>query len=60
MPPCEQLQIHATGTDPTQPLTYIGAADLGCVDSASAGLFLGKHAPHRFSDLRALYHHAMH
>lgn len=56
MPPWEQLQIHATGTDPTQPLT----ADLGCLDSASAGLFLGKHAPHRFSDLRAPYHHAMH
>jgi hypothetical protein len=59
LPPCQQLQIHATGTDPTQPLTYWGAADLGCVDSGAAGLFTGKHRTPPATGLRAPYHHAM-
>jgi hypothetical protein len=47
-PSCEQLQLHASGTDPTMPLTYFGAADLGCVDSHTAGLsFTGKPMPFR-------------
>ena len=59
LPPCQQLQIHATGTDPTQPLTYWGAADLGCVDSATAGQFTGKTRALRAAGVRAPYHHVM-
>lgn len=58
-PPCQQLQIHATGADPSQPLTCIGAADLGCVDSATAGTFAGKQTAPHLTGVRAPYHHAM-
>jgi len=37
-PPCEQLQLHATGSDPSDPLTFFGAVDFGCVSSQTAGL----------------------
>lgn len=37
-PLCEQLQLHATGSDPNDPLTFFGADDLGCVSSQTAGL----------------------
>jgi hypothetical protein len=58
-PGCEQLQLHATGTDPNQPLTYFGADELGCVDSGTAGLFSGKRPVMRAAGLRAPYHPAM-
>jgi len=58
LPSCQQLQIHATGTNPADPLTYWGATDLGCVDSTTGGLFAGKRTPPR-PGLRGLYHHAM-
>jgi hypothetical protein len=50
IPSCQSLPL--TGT------TTFGAVDLGCVDSATAGFFTGKHrAP--LPGLRAPYHHAM-
>ncbi|HEY5948309.1 MAG TPA: hypothetical protein VIV40_22585 [Kofleriaceae bacterium] len=57
LPPCELLQNgFGTGTNPADPLTYFGAADFGCVDTANAGLsFAGKPHPNRTSDLRPLY-----
>jgi hypothetical protein len=59
-PSCQQLQIHGTGSDPTMPLTYFGAADFACVDSATAGLFTGKRTPPKALGVRALYHPVMH
>ena len=37
LPPCGQLELEATGMDPSNPLTYWGAKDLGCVDSMLGG-----------------------
>jgi len=58
-PTCEQLQLQATGTDPNQPLTYYGAAQFGCVDSATAGHFTGKLPVLRALGVRGAYHHTM-
>jgi hypothetical protein len=52
LPPCQQLQIHGSGS-------ALGAADLGCIDSATAGLFTGKLPSRRITGVRAPYHHAM-
>jgi hypothetical protein len=40
LPNCNMLATagFSTATDPTNPLTYFGAADLGCVDTATAGI----------------------
>lgn len=59
LPACQQLQLQATGTDPSMPLTYYSAVDLGCVDSATAGLFTGKPADARLTGIRAPYPSAM-
>ena len=58
-PTCQELQLQATGTDPNQPLTYYGAADFGCVDSATAGHFTGKLPVPKQLGFRAPYHRAM-
>jgi hypothetical protein len=54
-PACSTLQITKTGNDPTNPTTYFGAKDLGCVDSTTAGNAWGKPAPLRSIGTRALY-----
>jgi hypothetical protein len=52
LPSCQSLPIHgASGS--------LGAADLGCIDSATAGLFTGKLPAPRVTGVRAPYHHAM-
>jgi len=53
-PPCEQLQVHGTGSNPADPLTYFGAVDFGCVSSQTAGLAFGG-KPRAMAPLRAAY-----
>jgi hypothetical protein len=62
LPTCQQLQDgFGSGTDPSMPNTYFGAADLGCVDTTHAGLpFQGKtsvivHKPRGLDGFRPLY-----
>ncbi|HEY5920514.1 MAG TPA: hypothetical protein VIV11_02535 [Kofleriaceae bacterium] len=56
LPACAQLMNgFGSGTNPADPLTYYGAADLGCVDTTNAGLmFAGKSRPPRLG-VRPLY-----
>jgi hypothetical protein len=59
-PSCEQLQLHATGTDMNDPLTYYGAVDFGCVSTTTGGIMFSGKTERRALDLpRAPYHHAM-
>ena len=54
-PPCALLGSgDGTGSNPADPLTYFGAAELGCVDSAMAGISATK-APTRLVDMRLLF-----
>lgn len=50
LPPCASLQIKSTGMDPSDPLTYFGASDLGCVESKLALPMMNKKRP----DIRIL------
>ncbi len=61
-PACKDLQVMGTSMDPSNPLTYFGAIDFGCVDTTTAGIqFSGK--PHidpkrhamLWGDIRPLY-----
>jgi hypothetical protein len=46
LPACGLLKNgFGSGTNPADPLTYFGAADLGCVDTAMAGLAQGDQLP---------------
>ena len=58
-PSCEQLQLHASGSDRTMPLTYFGAVDFGCVSTTTGGvMFSGKVARPTIDLPRAPYHRA--
>lgn len=59
-PRCADLQDgFGSGTNPADPLTYFGAADLGCVDSSRLMPFAGKQLPRLprgFDGVRPLWH----
>jgi hypothetical protein len=56
LPSCKDVQLHATGSNAADPLTYFGADDLGCVSTTTAGLmFTSK----RIEMPRMLYHRVM-
>jgi hypothetical protein len=58
LPECAALQPgFGSGSNPADPLTYFGAADLGCVDTATGGvMFAGKpRVPRETNGVRPLY-----
>ncbi|MBV8761600.1 MAG: hypothetical protein JO257_30170 [Deltaproteobacteria bacterium] len=65
-PGCEQLELVGSGSDPSQPLSYWGAVNFGCVDTTLAfgsGSAAGKRLPMKtgitMDRPRFLYHRVM-